>query len=267
MKTTNLLVGRILVEVAHRISAEQRKGVALRQLIPQGLDADGCDCVSRLPEHVNHLAVAEHGGVVLRAQGKVVVGRRLLGLEVVDEGVDGRDGSIAGVGQLLSERPSGVLLRERRQVRERVLQALYAQEVSGDEAEHILATLIHPAFIDEPVYLRFAEKLFLRGLDVREDADALTSRHVQNWELARLALTDRLVIRMAVAELLYFEDIPPKVTLNEALEVAKTFSTEKSGSFVNGVLDAILRDLREADRLKKSGRGLVDMSTSPSSDD
>lgn len=158
-------------------------------------------------------------------------------------------------------------MSKRRQVRERVLQALYAQEVSGDEAEHVLATLIQPTFREEPVYLRFAEKLFLRGLDVREEADALTARHVQNWELARLAVTDRVLIRMAVAELLYFEDIPPKVTLNEALELAKAFSTEKSGAFVNGVLDAILRDLREADRLKKTGRGLVGMTTSPSSDD
>jgi len=156
-------------------------------------------------------------------------------------------------------------MSKRRQVRERVLQALYAQEVSGDEAEHVLATLIHPAFGEEPTYLRFAEKLFLRGLDVRGEADALTDRHAQNWELARLALTDRLVIRMAVAELLYFEDIPPKVTLNEALEVAKTFSTEKSGAFVNGFSDAFVRDLREAGGLKKSGRGLVGMSPSSES--
>lgn len=158
-------------------------------------------------------------------------------------------------------------MSKRRQVRERVLQALYAEQVSGDEPAHIIDTLLRPTFGDEPTYFRFAEKLFLRGLDVRDETDALTERHVQNWELDRLALTDRLVIRMAVAELLYFEDIPPKVTLNEALELAKAFSTEKSGSFVNGVLDAILRELREADRLKKTGRGLVGMTVPPSPKD
>jgi N utilization substance protein B len=152
---------------------------------------------------------------------------------------------------------------KRRQVRERVLQALYAQEVSGDDADHVLATLVRPPFADDPVALRFAEKLFLRGLDVRADADALLEAHVRNWEVGRLALTDRLVIRLAVAELLHFEDVPPKVTLNEALELAKAFSTEKSGAFVNGVLDAILKDLREAGRLRKSGRGLVDVSLHP----
>ena len=151
-------------------------------------------------------------------------------------------------------------MSKRRQVRERVLQALYAQEVSGDDADHVLGTLVRPPFADDPVALRFAEKLFLRGLDARADADALLETHVRNWELGRLALTDRLVIRLAVAELLYLDDIPPKVTLNEALELAKAFSTEKSGAFVNGVLDAILTDLREAGRLKKTGRGLVDVS-------
>lgn len=151
-------------------------------------------------------------------------------------------------------------MSKRRQVRERVLQALYARELSGDDAEHVLATLIQPTFKGEPTYLRFAEKLFLHALDARGEADVLIARHVENWELDRLALTDRLVLLMAIAELLYFEDIPPKVTLNEALEVAKTFSTDKSGAFVNGVLDAVLRELQETGRLKKTGRGLVESS-------
>ena len=148
----------------------------------------------------------------------------------------------------------------RRQVRERVLQALYAQEISGDSPEHVLATLLPPPFKGEKTYTRFAEKLFLRGLDVRAEADALLDRHVQNWELSRLALTDRLVLRMAVAEMLHFEDIPPKVTINEAVDVARAFGSEKSGAFVNGVLDAILRELREGGRLNKTGRGLINTS-------
>lgn len=154
-------------------------------------------------------------------------------------------------------------MSKRRQVRERVLQALYAQEVSGDDADHVLATLVRPPFTDDATALRFAEKLFLRGLDVRDEADALLQTHVRNWELSRLALTDRLVVRMAVAELLHFEDIPPKVTLNEALELAKSFSTEKSGAFVNGVLDAVYHDLRASGRVAKAGRGLVDASLHP----
>ena len=149
----------------------------------------------------------------------------------------------------------------RRQVRERVLQALYAQEVSGDSVEHILNTLIRPIFKGEKTYIRFAEKLLLRGLDVREEADALLDKHVQNWEISRLALTDRLVLRMAVAEMIHFDDIPPKVTINEAVDLARIFGSEKSPSFVNGVLDAILNELRDTDRLSKKGRGLINTST------
>jgi N utilization substance protein B len=62
---------------------------------------------------------------------------------------------------------------------------------------------------------------------------------------------------MSICELLYFDDIPPKVTINEAIEIARDFSTEKSDKFVNGVLDSILDDLKKDGRIKKSGRGLV----------
>ena len=147
---------------------------------------------------------------------------------------------------------------KRRQVRERVLQALYAFELSGDDAEHVLKHVIAPAFEGERAYGDFARKLFLRAADARTEADVLIERHVQNWEISRLALTDRLVLWIAIAEFLYFEDIPPKVTLNEAVEVARAFGSDNSAGFVNGVLDAVLADLRAAGRLNKTGRGLVD---------
>ena len=143
-------------------------------------------------------------------------------------------------------------------MRERVLQALYAFELSGDDAEHVLKTVITPAFEGERTYSDFARKLFLRAADARTEADTLVERHLQNWELSRLALTDRLVLWIAIAEFLYFDDIPPKVTLNEAVEVARAFGSDNSAGFVNGVLDAILNDLRAAGRIQKSGRGLVD---------
>lgn len=150
---------------------------------------------------------------------------------------------------------------KRRLVRERVLQALYAFEASGDSAQHILATIVRPEFKDERTYLRFGERLFLKAADARQEADVLIEKHVENWDLNRLARTDRYVLWMAITEFLYFEEIPPKVTLNEALEVARAFGTDRSASFVNGILDAVLRELRETGRLNKSGRGLVNTST------
>ena len=138
------------------------------------------------------------------------------------------------------------------------MQAIYAYEASEDSVDHVLATLIRPTFGDEKTYLRFAERLFLTSADARTEADVLIDKHVENWDLSRLARTDRYVLWMAIAELLYFPEIPPKVTLNEAVEVARAFGTDKSAAFVNGVLDAVLRELRDSDRMKKTGRGLVE---------
>lgn len=152
-------------------------------------------------------------------------------------------------------------LSKRRQVRERVLQAVYAYEASGDTVEHVIDTLIRPTFGEDKTYLRFAERLFLKTADAKAEADVLVDRHTENWDLNRLARTDRYVLWMAVTELLYFEDIPPKVTLNEAVELARVFGTDKSPAFVNGVLDAVLRELEGTDRMTKTGRGLVNTST------
>lgn len=146
----------------------------------------------------------------------------------------------------------------RREIRARVLQALYAQELSGDDAEHIVETLLRPKF--EAEALRFAEKLLLRALDAADEANQRIAAHAQNWELGRIAVTDRMILRMAITEFLYFADIPPKVTINEAIELAKRYSTPQSGTFVNGILDAALAEFRAEGRLKKSGRGLVDVS-------
>lgn len=147
----------------------------------------------------------------------------------------------------------------RRQARERVMQALYAFALSGDEAVHVIDILIRQPLAEDATAIRFAESLFLRTLDRTEEADAIIEQHAENWDLSRIALIDRLVLRMALTEFLAFEDIPPKVTINEAIEIVKRYSTEKSGQFVNGILDAAVLDLQQKGLLKKSGRGLVGM--------
>jgi transcription antitermination protein NusB len=145
----------------------------------------------------------------------------------------------------------------RREARARVLQALYAFELSGDEAQHVVQNVLQPHLVNDPEARRFAERLFYTTLDHRGEADALIERHVQNWEIGRLAVLDRLVLRMAITELIVFEDVPPKVTINEAIELAKGFSTDQSGVFVNGVLDAALQTLSDEGRIQKTGRGLI----------
>lgn len=154
----------------------------------------------------------------------------------------------------------------RREVRERVMQALYAYEQGGGEPAEILQRVLRPSIEDDAAGLRFAETLFLRTIDRTEEADAVIERHVRNWELGRIALVDRLVLRVALTEFLAFDDIPPKVSINEAIEVAKRYSTHKSGQFVNGILDAALLKLLAEGRVKKTGRGLVGMPKGPRPD-
>jgi N utilization substance protein B len=74
-------------------------------------------------------------------------------------------------------------------------------------------------------------------------------------------MIDRIVLKIALCEFMYFEDIPTKVSINEAIELAKKYSTAKSGRFVNGILDASLEDLKQEGLVNKSGRGLIDRST------
>lgn len=136
------------------------------------------------------------------------------------------------------------------------MQALYAFELGGGDAKHIISSVLVPE-IDDDTTRVFAEQLFLRSLDRRDEADELIVQHTENWEVSRIALIDRLLLRMAIVEILTFEDIPPKVSINEAIEVAKKFSTAKSGKFINGILDAVVLTLARDGRLKKSGRGLV----------
>lgn len=139
------------------------------------------------------------------------------------------------------------------------MQSLYAIEVGGGEVEHYLKNHVRPDLHDDLKTVRFAESLLIRTLDIEERADEIIGRHTQNWEIDRIALIDHIVLRMAICELLTFEDIPPKVTLNEAIEIVKTYSTPRSGQFVNGILDAVVLELQKAGELKKSGRGLVGM--------
>ena len=139
------------------------------------------------------------------------------------------------------------------------MQALYAFELGGGDAPHVLDTVVRKRLEEDAEAIEFATRLFLRTVDRREAADRLIELHTQNWELSRIALIDRLVLRMAIAEFMSFDDIPPKVTINEAIEIVKEYSTDRSGQFVNGILDAVLAHLVADGALTKKGRGLVGM--------
>lgn len=103
----------------------------------------------------------------------------------------------------------------------------------------------------------FAKMLFTLTLSQGEENEALIKEGAQNWELERIALIDRILMKMALAEAKTFPSIPLKVTLNEYIELSKYYSTDKSHSFINGILDQLFTKLNESGEIKKTGRGLI----------
>ena len=100
-----------------------------------------------------------------------------------------------------------------------------------------------PPTADEAALRLFAEPLIRGALEHRGEADEIIKKHAQNWDLHRMAAVDRNILRLAIYEMLYREDIPPVVSINEAVDIAKKFSTQDSGRFVNGILDKVKGDL------------------------
>lgn len=151
-------------------------------------------------------------------------------------------------------------MSNRRAARESALKAIYAVEVGKSRTQDVTKNIIKADLKDDTESIKFAEKLLLHTVDYAHEYDEIIQKHINNWKVERLAMLDKLILRMAISEFLYFEDIPTKVTINEAIELAKEYSTRKSGNFVNGILDAVLGQFKKEDKIKKSGRGLIESS-------
>ena len=104
----------------------------------------------------------------------------------------------------------------------------------------------------------FLNTLFEKSIENDADYEQLLADQLQNWDVERVAMIDKIILKLAVCELLSFPNIPVKVTINEYIELAKAYSTPKSGKFVNGILDNLSEKLQASGRLRKSGRGLLD---------
>ena len=132
-------------------------------------------------------------------------------------------------------------MQERRRAREFVVQVSYAHEIQNDNLDQTFNLWAEKSELSDDL-LKFARDLVNGIMAHRQEFDELIASKSRNWDLTRIALIDRLILRMALTEFFYFKDIPPKVSISEAIEIAKVFSTEESSSFVNGILDAILND-------------------------
>ncbi|MBN8572553.1 MAG: transcription antitermination factor NusB [Candidatus Kapabacteria bacterium] len=174
----------------------------------------------------------------------------------------------------------------RRLAREKVLQILAACETSGIDWQSIYThvimrefsfnpeeergkpeKLMTPAEIDEfeadtairweQDEVEFIRTLLIASYDVRAYADPLVEKYSQNWDYDRIAILDRILLRMAIAELITFPEIPVKVTVNETLEIAKLYSTDRSNAFINGIMDSVIEEMTKEGKFQKTGRGLL----------
>ena len=154
----------------------------------------------------------------------------------------------------------GLDMHNRRASREAALKSIYAVEIGKNSTQDVTRIIIKRALSDDKEAVKFAEKLLLITVDHASEHDEIIDQHIKNWDVSRLAVIDKLILRMAISELLFFDDIPTKVTINEAIELAKEYSTRKSGNFVNGILDAILNQFKKEKKINKKGRGLIEAS-------
>jgi len=118
------------------------------------------------------------------------------------------------------------------------------------------STLFPPLFTNEDDEL-FVKVLLRKAILNNEKNSALIDAHTTNWEVERIALMDKLVMQLAITEIVEFPEVPVKVTLNEYIEIAKDYSTTKSSTFVNGILDKIVKEMRASGGFTKAGRGLI----------
>ena len=149
---------------------------------------------------------------------------------------------------------------DRRYAREQAIAVLYAHHLSGRPLGEVMESALVlnrkeelqvgpgedlPAgALGDEATRAFLRNLVLKTVRDSDSIDALIARKAFKWDLERIALLDRIILRLAIAEMLH-TDIPTKVSINEAIEIAKKFSTENSGKFVNGILDSIKADVEE----------------------
>ena len=128
----------------------------------------------------------------------------------------------------------------RRIAREAVLQALYASAITGEDSAKILKDTLSRRYYESNL-IKYITDLFELAMDNKEWCEDQIKSRLNNWEFDRVALLDRLLLIVAISEIYFVEDVPPKVSISEAIEIAKIYCNEDSSSFINGVLDNVYK--------------------------
>ena len=146
------------------------------------------------------------------------------------------------LGKIILEENSNTT-HPRRKAREATMQALYALEINNEFPQDVLE-LCDDSFNNSENDI-YTKELFNCVVEKQSWADDLISQCLENWEYGRVAILDKILLRMGVSEIYHIEDVPPKVSISEMVEIAKVYSTEESSSFVNGILDTIYKNYSE----------------------
>ena len=144
---------------------------------------------------------------------------------------------------------------KRRQAREYAIQFLYQFDVNGeDDCDEALRYFWKTQDDINDQVRKFAEDLIQGCVKNATAIDEKIKKYTEHWELGRIAAVDRNILRLAMYEMLFRDDIPPVVSINEAVDIAKRYSTRESGAFVNGILDCLRADLTRPARTAAGGQ-------------
>lgn len=146
-------------------------------------------------------------------------------------------------------------ITRRRRARECAVETLYELDVAGGEPEHVIFETARRHKLDSKTR-NYLNRLVTRTVAERAVIDAALAHALEKWDVSRLGFTDRAVLRMAGCEIMFFPDIPPRVVINEAVDLARLYGDEQSSRFVNGVLDAVARTVT-------GGQGMTDRAAAP----
>ena len=139
--------------------------------------------------------------------------------------------------------------QQKRKARITALQVIYAQEFQGSDIDTTFEHMMDPEDTPEEdvmIYSRHLCELTIQHLD---KTDKLIKKRSKNWHFERITIMDRLILSMSLAEMMFEDEVPPKVSITEGVEIAKQFSTSDSSSFINGILDAVYNDIpKEKDK-------------------
>ncbi len=139
-------------------------------------------------------------------------------------------------------------IHSRRKAREGVLEALFSHQYSDVKRDVTVERVLKnkPERIENS---EFITVLFNSVMDNYEWADQIIEKHLQNWEFNRVAKVDLVLLRMGICEIYFLDDIPPKVSISEMVEISKVYSTDESPVFINGILDTVYKDFQKKEKI------------------